>query len=387
VLIAARVLQGIGGAVLINNSLALLRSVYGDQAGRAIGLWTAFTSLATIVGPPAGGAIVQWASWRWIFYLNLPLAVITIALAQLGRCEERGARGTRRIDVPGAVLAAAGFGLLTFGMVEGADKGFANYWWTFAGGLLALAGFVVVERRVAEPMLPFGLFRTRNFAAANAETFVTYAAIYGYLVFFTLYLQTIGFTPFQAGLISTPSSIILVLFATRFGGLADTHGPRLSLTIGPALIGAGALLSIGITEKSDLWTFGIASLAVFSFGLAVLVAPITSTALKSAPTEFAGIASGVNSTLSRLGSLTSVAVIGLVISLVFSASTEATTAEPLSKNLTGEALAGSIDGYRAGMLVAGGLAVVGALIGALWVSNRDALGEPATPAPAAEAGT
>ncbi len=387
-LIAARALQGIGGAFLTTNSLALLRAVYGDQAGRAIGLWTSFTSVSTIIGPPVGGAIVEWTSWRWIFYLNLPLAVITIGLAHLGRCEERGQRGTRKLDVPGAILAATGFGLITFAMVEGTDRGFAGYWWAFLGGAAALVAFVFVERRVAEPMLPFALFKGGNFAAANAETFVTYAAIYGYLVFFTLYLQTLGFSPFEAGLISTPSSIILVLFATRFGTLADKHGPRLYLTLGPALIGAGALLSMGMTERSDLWTFGIASLGVFSFGLAVLVAPITSTALKSAPTEFAGIASGVNSTLSRLGSLTSVAVIGLVISLVFASSTDV-DADPLSIDQAGEALAGSIDGYRAGMVVTGLLALAGALIGAFWVSNREARGEPATPppVPATEAGS
>jgi EmrB/QacA subfamily drug resistance transporter len=388
VLIAARALQGIGGAFLTTNSLALLRAVYGDQAGRAIGLWTAFTSVSTIIGPPVGGAIVEWTSWRWIFYLNLPLAVITIGLAHLGRCEERGQRGTRKLDVPGAILAATGFGLVTFAMVEGADRGFSGYWWAFLGGATALVAFVFVERRVAEPMLPFALFKGGNFAAANAETFVTYAAIYGYLVFFTLYLQTLGFSPFEAGLISTPSSIILVLFATRFGTLADKHGPRLYLTLGPALIGAGALLSIGMTERSDLWTFGIASLGVFSFGLAVLVAPITSTALKSAPTEFAGIASGVNSTLSRLGSLTSVAVIGLVISLVFASSTDV-DADPLSIGQTGEALAGSIDAYRAGMMVTGVLALAGALIGAFWISNHEARGETATQpqVPAAEAGS
>jgi EmrB/QacA subfamily drug resistance transporter len=388
VLIVARALQGIGGAFLTTNSLALLRAVYGDQAGRAIGLWTAFTSVSTIVGPPLGGAIVEWTSWRWIFYLNLPLAVVTIAFAQAGRCEERGERGTRKFDIPGAVLAAAGFGLLTYAMVEGSDKGFSGYWWAFAGGAAALVVFVFVERRVAEPMLPFALFRRGNFAAANAETFVTYAAIYGYLVFFTLYLQTLGFSPFEAGVISTPSSVILVLFATRFGTLADKHGPRLYLTIGPALVGAGALLSMGMDEQSDLWTFGIASLLVFSFGLAVLVAPITATALKSAPTEFAGIASGVNSTLSRLGSLTAVSVIGLVISLVFASSTDSTE-DPLSIDQAGAALMGSIDGYRAGMLVTGALALAGALIGAFAISNQEALGERTTPvpAPAAEAGS
>jgi EmrB/QacA subfamily drug resistance transporter len=391
VLIAARVLQGISGAFLTTNSLALLRAVYGDQAGRAIGLWTAFTSVATIAGPPVGGAIVQWTSWRWIFYLNLPLAVATIALAELGRCDEQSQRSTRRLDIPGAVLAATGFGLLTYGMVEGADRGFAGYWWAFAGGAASLVAFAIVESRVAEPMLPFALFRRGNLAAANAETFVTYAAIYGFLVYFTLYLQTLGFTPFESGLITTPSSIVLILFASRFGALADRHGPRLYLTAGPALIGAGALLSIGINEQSDFWIFGIASLLVFSFGLAMLVAPITSTALKSAPTEFAGIASGVNSTLSRLGSLTSVAVIGLVVTIVFDRSTDIRSVDPLSKNLSGDALAASIDGYRAGMLVTGGLALVGALIGALAISNAEAKAAAPTPAAAtpapAEAGS
>ena len=388
VLIAARVLQGIGGAFLVTNSLALLRAVYGDEAGRAIGLWTAFTSVATIAGPPAGGALVQWTSWRWIFYLNLPLAIATILLARLGRCDEQSMRGTRRLDIPGAILAATGFGLLTFGMVEGADRGFAGYWWAFAGGVAALVAFVIVETRVAEPMLPFALFRRGNLAAANAETFVTYAALYGFLVYFTLYLQTIGFTPFESGLITTPSSIVLILFASRFGGLADRHGPRLYLTVGPALVGVGALLSIGIQEQSDFWIFGIASLLVFSFGLAMLVAPITSTALKSAPTEFAGIASGVNSTVSRLGSLTAVALIGLVVTIVFDRATEIRSVDPLSKNLSGEALAASIDGYRAGMLVTAALALAGALIGAFAISNAEAKAAATPPAAAAaEAGS
>jgi EmrB/QacA subfamily drug resistance transporter len=391
VLIAARALQGVGGAFLTTNSLALLRSVYGEDAGRAIGLWTAFTSIATVGGPAAGGAIVEWTSWRWIFYLNLPLAAVTVVLARLGRCDERTQLRVGRLDLPGAVLAAVGFGLLTLGMVEGADQGFSGYWWAFAGGAAALTAFVFVERHVAEPMLPLALFRRGNFAAANAETFVTYAAIYGFLVYFTLYLQTLGFTPFETGIITTPTSLALILFAARFGTLADRHGPRLYLTLGPALIGLGALLSMFVDERRDMLTAGAASLLVFSFGLAMLVAPITSTALKSAPPEFAGIASGVNSTVSRLGSLTAVALIGLVVALVFDATTGATAADPLSKNLTGEALAGSIDGYRAGMLVAGGFAFAGALIGALAVSNREALGGTITapgPAPAAaEAGS
>jgi EmrB/QacA subfamily drug resistance transporter len=380
-LIAARVLQGIAGAFLTTNSLALIRSVYGDDAGRAIGLWTAFTSIATIAGPPAGGAIVEWTSWRWIFFLNLPLAALTVVLAQVGRCEERRAVRVGRLDLPGAGLAAIGFGSLTYGLVEGAERGFGEYWWAFALAAAALAGFVLVERRVAEPMLPFALFRRGNLAAANLETFLVYGAIYGFFVYVALHIQSLGFSPFETGLVLAPPSLVLVALATRFGALADRHGPRLYLTAGPLLIGAGCLLTLPIESRGDFWVAGTASLAVFSLGLAMLVAPITAAALKSAPAELAGVASGVNATVSRLGSLTSVAVIGLVVSLVFTARTDA-DAEPLTTGLEGDALAASISGFRAGMLVAAGLAFAGAAVGALAISNREARGPKATPEPA-----
>ena len=385
VLIGARALQGIAGAFQTTNSLALLRGIYGDQAGRAIGLWTAFTSVATIAGPPIGGALVQWSSWRWIFYINLPLAVITIVLAQLGRAEVKPTKQAGRLDIPGALLAAVGFGTLTYGMVEGADKGFGDVWWAFVVAAVALALFVEVERRSATPMLPFALFRRRNLAAANVETFLVYAALYGFLVYFTLYLQTLGFSPFEAGVITTPPSLVLILFATRFGALADKYGPRLFLAVGPALVAVGTLLSMLVGSKSDFWTAGIASLVVFSFGLAVLVAPITSTALKSAPAELAGIASGVNSTVSRLGSLTAVAVIGLVITLVFESKIASPDVDPLTKDQSGAALAASVDAYRSGMLVAAGLALAGALVGALAISNREALAGAAPVSPTAAA--
>ena len=383
ILIVARTLQGVAGAFLTTNSLALIRGVYGDDAGRAIGLWTAFTSVATIVGPPAGGAIVEWTSWRWIFLVNLPLAVLTVLLAQAGRCDEKRALRVGRLDLPGAVLAAIGFGSLTYGLVEGADRGFGGYWWAFAVAVAALAGFVVVERHVAEPMLPFALFRRRNLAAANLETFLVYGAIYGFFVYFALHVQALGFSPFETGLLLAPPSLVLVALATRFGALADRHGPRLFLAAGPALIGAGCLLTLPIESRGDFWLAGSASLLAFSLGLAMLVAPITATALKSAPAELAGVASGVNATVSRLGSLTSVAVIGLVVSLVFSARTDA-DAEPLTTGLEGDALAASIAGFRAGMLLAAALALAGAAVGALAISNREArAGEP-TPEPDAE---
>jgi hypothetical protein len=294
-------------------------------------------------------------------------------LARAGRCPELAEVRVGRLDLAGALTAAVGFGSLTYGMVEGADNGFGGVWWAFAVAALALVAFVVVEQRVKEPMLPFSLFRRRNFAAANAETFVVYAALGSVLVYTALYLQFLGFTPFEAGLVVIPTSVILFLLAARFGGLADRHGPRLFLTAGPLLIGVGVLLFAPMAEKDDFWTFGIPGTLIFAIGLALLVAPITATALSSAPTEFAGIASGVNSTISRLGNLLAVAVVGLVVSLVFSASVGDTTAVPLAAGETDPELRdGSVDAFRVAMLVTAGLAFVGAAIGGLRISNAEA---------------
>jgi EmrB/QacA subfamily drug resistance transporter len=369
-LILARTLQGIAGAFLTTNSLALLRGVYGDEAGRAIGLWTAFTSVATIAGPPIGGALVEWVSWRWIFFINLPLAVLTVVLAKAGECKEEKMLRVGRLDIPGATLAAVAFGTLTYGLVEGPDKGFAQVWWAFAVSAPALVAFCIVEARSENAMLPFELFRRRNFAMANLETFVVYGALYVQLIFTQLYLQFLGFSPFEASLVTVPGSAIMILLAARFGKLADQHGPRLYLTAGPFLVGLGILLILPVTSKSDFWTWGIASVLVFAFGLAMLVAPITSTALKSAPSEFAGIASGVNATVSRLGNLIAVAGVGVVISVVYDS--QVGTGVPLAKNQVDEALrSASIDGFRVGMLVAAGLAFAGAAVGAVGIVNRE----------------
>jgi EmrB/QacA subfamily drug resistance transporter len=369
-LIVARTLQGIAGAFLTTNSLALLRGVYGEQAGRAIGLWTAFTSVATVAGPPIGGALVEWVSWRWIFFINLPLAVLTVVLAKLGECNEQKMLRVGRLDIPGATLAAVAFGTLTYGLVEGPDKGFAQVWWAFAISVPALVAFCVVESRSANAMLPFGLFKRRNFAMANLETFVVYGALYIQLIFTQLYLQFIGFSPFEASLVTIPGSAIMIALAARFGKLADQHGPRLYLTVGPFLVGVGTLLILPVTEKSDFWTWGIASVIVFAFGLSMLVAPITSTALKSAPAEYAGIASGVNSTVSRLGNLIAVAGAGAVVSIVYNSQVDSGT--PLAKNQVDQALRdASIDGFRIAMLIAAGLAFAGAVIAALGIVNQE----------------
>ncbi len=373
VLILARALQGVAGAFLTTNSLALLRATFGTESGRAVGLWTSFTGVATIAGPPLGGALVEWVSWRWIFFINLPLAGATVLLARLGRCEERAKVHVGRLDLPGATAAALAFGLLTYAIVEGADKGFGPVWWAFGLAGISIACFVGVELRAREPLLPFGLFRRRNFAATNLETFLVYGALGGILVYLALYLQFLGFTPFQAGLALAPTSVVTILLAPHFGRLADRHGPRRYLTIGPMLIGAGALSFAFMETKSEFWSLGVLGFALFSLGLAVLVAPLTATALSSAPTELAGVAAGVNSTLSRLGNLLAVAVVGLVVSIAFERSAGASAGIALATGQEDPALrSASVHAFRIGMMVVAALAFAGAAVAARWVSNRDA---------------
>jgi EmrB/QacA subfamily drug resistance transporter len=381
VLIAARALQGIAGAFVTTNSLALLREAYGADAGRAIGLWTSFTGVTTIAGPPVGGALVEWVSWRWIFFVNLPVAAATVMLALAGRGPVRARIPAGHLDIPGAVLVAAGLGSLTYALVEGADRGLGRYWWLFALGVAALVAFVIVESRKREPMLPLWLFRNRNFAASNAETFLVYVALGGVIVYLAVYLQFLGFSAFQTSLITLPTSLVLIALSPKFGALADRHGPRLYLTLGPVLLAAGVLLLALINERSDLWTLGIPGLLLFSLGLAMVVAPITSTAISSAPGELAGVASGVNTTFSRVGQLLAVAVVGIVIASVFDTPGGNSDAVPLATGQHDPVLrAASIDGWRAGMAVVAGLALAGAAVGALGLSNREATQRAAVPA-------
>jgi len=385
VLIVARVLQGASAAFLSTNSLALLRESYGDQAGRAVGLWTSLTSLATLGGPPLGGVIVEWVSWRWIFFINLPLAAAAFVLADRGRCRRLAEVRVGRLDLPGAALAAVVFGMTTYGMVDGAAHGFTQVWWAFVVAAAALVAFVFVEQHVAEPMLPFSLFRRRNFAFANLETFLVYGALGGLFFFFTIYLQFLGFSPFEAGLANVPASLVMVLLATRFGRMADERGPKLLLTVGPVLIAAGMVLFSLMRSKTDFWREGVPGLLVFALGLSMVVAPITSTALRSAPERFTGVASGLNQTFSRLGNLLAVAVLGIVVLVVYR-SNGGDRGVPLARGQHDHALrAASMDAFRAAMLVSAGLALAGALVAWLGISNDERL-HPPEPAEAATSG-
>jgi EmrB/QacA subfamily drug resistance transporter len=374
-LIAARLAQGVFGALLTPGSLALLRATYGEEAGRAIGSWTAWTGITTVAGPPVGGAIVQTASWRWIFFLNLPLAAVAVVAVLASRDVCRTEIRERRLDVPGALLAAVGIGALVWALVEGPQKGFGNASVIvgFAVSAISLTAFVAVEARSRAPMLPLSLFRIRELAVANAATLFVYGALGGSGFFLVLFAQSVlGYSPFEAGFIVAPVSLVLFLLASRFGRLADRIGPRPFLVGGPVLIGIGLALLTRVNGGSDYWTDVLPPLLVFSVGLAATVPPITSTALKAAPSNLSGIASGVNTTASRLGQLLAVALLGLVVAFVFDAS-----GTPLQRDEQNpRARAESTQAFQAAMWGAAGLAFAGAAVSGFGLRRGRSGGAP-----------
>jgi EmrB/QacA subfamily drug resistance transporter len=361
VLIVARVLQGAAGALLTTGSLSLLRSTFAEASGRAIGIWTAGTGAVSLAGPPLGGALVEWASWRWIFYINLPLALGAVYLAWLGRgASTRQARAPARLDVLGAAFVALGLGFVTYGIVQAGEEGFAAIAWAFVVGGVALAAFVARELRARDPLLPLYLFRNHDFTLVNVATLLIYSALAGSTFFLVLFLQSVvGYTPFEAGLLLLPSTVVILALAPLFGRLADRLGARFFLVAGPLVMAAGMLLWLRVDDRT-LWDGLLPGLLLYGLGLSMIVAPITAAAMTSAPERYSGVAAGVNATFSRLGSLFAVAVLGLVVSLVFAARTDDPDLVPLALGEDSpEFLAGSTDAFRAAMIVAAALAVSG----------------------------
>lgn len=315
-LIAARVLQGATGALLVPSSLALIISTFsGPAQGRAIGTWTAWTGTATIVGPLLGGILVDASSWRFIFAINvLPVAATLFFLSRVPADvvpEERS-----RIDILGAVLGAVGLGGPVFALIEEPRLGFAHpaVWLSIAVGVLSLVAFLWWERRTPHPMLPLSVFRYRNFSVGNISTAFVYGALsFGFFVL-AIYLQQVaGFTATLAGLATLPPTIVVLLLSSRVGALAGRLGPRLFMTAGPIVGGIGYLLLLTIGEPVDYWWQVLPGLTVFGLGLALTVAPLTSTVLGAPPASQAGIASAVNNAVSRVAGLVAIACVGFVV--------------------------------------------------------------------------
>lgn len=314
--IILRGLQGVAGALLVPSSLALITSTFRDAAqARAIGSWTAWTSAAFLAGPFLGGLFVQFLSWRWVFAINVvPIAVTLVLLVVLGQKDVR--RENAKIDVLGAVLGVVGLGGPVFALIEQQNFGWGSpvILVPFVVGVLSFVAFLWWQGRAPAPMLPLSLFRVRNFSAGNISTAFVYAAlsVSGFIV--VIYLQEVaGFAPTIAALAFLPVSIANVALSRVFGGLSARFGPRFFMTVGPLLAGVGHLLFLTMGESVDYWTQVLPGVVVFSLGLSMTVAPLTSAILGSIPPEQSGIGSAVNNAVARVAGLVAIALLGVII--------------------------------------------------------------------------
>jgi EmrB/QacA subfamily drug resistance transporter len=358
-LVAARALQGAAGALVTPSSLAIIVAAFDpEERGAAIGSWTAWGAIAAIVGPLAGGWIVDAASWRWIFALNAPLALATLSLI-LVAVPSGVERPARRVDVLGACLCALGLGGLVFALIEEPHHG-----WTspaivvpLVGGVASFASFIAFERRAVEPMLRLGLFRRRNFAVGNVETLAMYAGLSILFFFLVIFLQQVaGYSAVEAGLTTLPVTAVMFALSRRFGALADRLGPRLFMGTGPLVSAAGILLLLRVDRHVSWGTDLLPSLLVFALGLSLTVAPLTATVLADADSSDAGIASAVNNAVARVAGLVGVSVVGVVV----------------AGTLVGDTFAANPQSVRAFhdvVVVCGALVAAGGMAGLLGIAN------------------
>lgn len=316
-LIGARALQGVGGALLTPGSLAILQaSLRPADRSRGIGSWSAYTGIAAALGPLLGGWLIEVASWRWVFLLNVPLAVVVL-LVTARHVPESGSRVPgEHFDVLGACLGALGLAGITYALIEAGSGGGAAVVTAAVVGTVALVSFVQVERRERNPMLPPELFDDRTFSVVNLETFAVYGALGGMIFLLVLQLQvSSGFSPLTAGLSMAPFTVIMLLFSSRSGALAARIGPRTQLIGGPVVAALGVLVLSRIGADATYLGDVLPGIVLFGSGMTLLVAPLTSTVLAAAPDEDAGIASGVNNALARAGSLLFVAALPTLVGL------------------------------------------------------------------------
>ncbi|MGY4965660.1 MFS transporter [Streptomyces sp. 900105245] len=313
VLIAARALQGVGGALLTPGSLALIQaSFHPDDRSRAVGVWSGFGGIGAAIGPFLGGWLVTGPGWRWVFLLNVPLALLCVPVALRHVPESSDEKAHGRFDVLGAVLGALALALLTYALIE-ARGGSVAVPVTAVLGVVAAVAFVYVERHRAEPMLPPGIFASRQFTAVNLVTLCVYAAFGGFFFLTALQLQVVaGYSPLAAGTALLPTTVLMLLFSSRSGALADRTGPRLPLTVGPLLCAVAMLLMLRVGEGADYLTDVLPAVLVMGAGMVTLVAPLTATVLASVDTSRAGLASGINNAAARAAGLLAVAALPLL---------------------------------------------------------------------------
>ena len=316
VLIGLRALQGVAGALLTPAALAVITTTFpAEERGAAVGTWTAWGAIATIIGPLAGGGLVSVASWRWIFLVNLPLVAVTLVLVIRFVPDAAHDRG-RHVDLPGAVLAALGLGGPVFALIEQPRLGWTSpaVLGSLIGGVVLLGAFLARERSARDPMLPLRLFGRRNFAVANAETLVMYAGLSVLFFLLALFLQEVaGWTATQAGLATLPTTLVMFALSKRVGRLADQRGPRLFMGLGPLVAAVGLLLFLRVGRHVNVAADLLPALLVFALGLSLTVAPLTATVLAGVGEGQAGIASAVNNAVARVAGLVGVAALGPVI--------------------------------------------------------------------------
>jgi EmrB/QacA subfamily drug resistance transporter len=314
VLIAARALQGIGGALLTPGSLALIQaSFHPDDRGRAVGLWSGFGGIGAAVGPFLGGWLVDGPGWRWVFLLNVPVALVCVPIAVRHVPESGDGRAhAARFDVLGAVLGALSLALVTYALIE-AQNGSLVVALTAIAGVAAGVAFVYVERHRPDPMMPLDIFRSRQFTAVNLVTLCVYAAFGGFFFLGALQLQVVvGYSALGAGTALLPTTALMLLVSARSGALADRIGPRIPLTVGPLLCAAGMLLMLRVGPGASYLVDVLPALLVLGLGMVTLVAPLTATVLASVDTARAGLASGINNAAARAAGLVAVAALPLL---------------------------------------------------------------------------
>ncbi len=358
VLIAARALQGVGGALLTPGSLAILQASFAEQdRPAAIGAWSGLGGVATAIGPFLGGWLIGAVSWRLVFFINLPVAAAVLAIAAKHVPESRAPGPAPRLDVTGAALVSGALAGLAYGLTEASSSGWASaqVLLPLAAGAALLGLFLLAERREARPMLPLGMFGSRQFSAANAVTFVVYAALGGVLFLVPTVLQVVhGYSPLQAGTSLLPVTVIMLLLSSRSGALAARIGPRLQMSAGPVVIAAGLALFTRIGEDGGYLPVVLPAVAVFGLGLAINVAPLTATAMAAAPAGHSGVASAVNNDVARAAGLIAVAVL------------------PALGGITGDSYlhpAALARGFQAAALIAAAFCAAGGLLAAATIRN------------------
>jgi EmrB/QacA subfamily drug resistance transporter len=418
-LIGARALQGLTGALLVPGSLAIIAATFeGAERGKAVGTWTAWTGIATVIGPAGGGALVEAISWRAIFWINVPLVVYTVWLTRTHLQESLDPEADRAIDWLGILMSALGLGGVVFGFIEQPAHGWGDPLVAvpLIAGVILFASFLVWESRYRHSMLDLKLFRIRNFAFTNLETLIVYSGLIGAFFFVTLFLQqTVGYTPLEAGLATTPVSVILFALSPVFGRISTSTGPRVPMCVGPIIGGIGLMLLTRVDANASYLTDVLPGVIVFGLGLSATVAPLTATALNSVAENRVGVASGINNAVSRIAGVLAIAVFGALIAGKFTSTVDGKLAganlspradravsdakkNPLKPPSVGgvapaqatqvksASVSGAEDGFHLAMTVAGTLMIVGGVVAGIGLRNpsRETEYEAPLAAPAGE---